>query len=372
VRLLVTTTLSPNQLRAHLGPILALEQVEEVILVTDDPPAALPKLSAVVPGRQARRWLGRAGSKLVDSARLARRIRPDWTLSYNIMPHGVNGLVAGRLAGSRTMYHMIGGETEWVGGGWGSENAVLGRLPRPSATIERALLHVIRRADVVGTMGSRARARLVAAGIDPDRVIVTPPAIDVDRFRPATDGSFRYDLLTVGRLVDAKRLEDFVAVVAQVRSSRPDSRAAIAGAGPLELHLRAEASRLGVADAIDFLGLRDDVEEVYRMARVFVLTSAFEGVSVALGEALSSGLPAVVTDVGDLADLVHEGRNGSLRPVGDTSGIAAAVEALLEDQQLYRRASGAAREVAASRSVPRIAELYERILFASDAGSGGS
>lgn len=363
MKLLVTTTLSPNQLDAHLRPILAIPEVEEVILVTDVAPPPLPKLRGIVPHEVERRALGRAGSKLAESARVARRLRPTWVLSYNIMPHAVNGLIAGRLAGSRTMYHMIGGSTEWVGGGWGSENAVLGRLPRPVPAIERALLGVMSRTDVVCTMGDGARARLIAAGLDPGRVIVAPPAVDVARFSPSRDREARYDLVTAGRLVPAKRLHDFIAVVARLRSRYPALRAAIAGTGPLEQDLRSEAARRGAADAIDFLGLRPDVEHVYRSGRIFLLTSAFEGVSVALGEALACGLPAVVTDVGDLRDLVVDGRNGYVVGAGDVDALARAVERLLSDRQHYQSAASAAREVAIRRSIARLSTLYREILL---------
>ena len=363
MRLLVTTTLSPNQLRAHLDPIVAIPEVEEIVLVSDEEPPPLPKLVSVVPSRTEKRLLGRAGSKLVHSARLARRLHPAWILSYNIMPHGVNGLVAGRVSGSRTIYHMIGGETEWRGGGWESENAVLGRLRRPVPALERALLGIMRRTDVVCTMGTTARMRLLAAGLDPRKVVVAPPAIDIKRFSPAPSAASRpYDLMTAGRLVPAKRLHDFIAVVCKLRATRPELQAAIAGAGPLERELRAEASRRGVGGAIDFLGPKQHIEDVYRSARVFLLTSAFEGFSVALSEALACGLPAVVTDVGDLRDLILDGQNGHVCATGDVNRLAGCAERLLADGRTYEQASKNARRAALQRSVPTLTTLYRRIL----------
>jgi glycosyltransferase involved in cell wall biosynthesis len=372
MRLLVTTTLSPNQLRAHLGPIAAIPEVDEIVLVTDEQPPPLDKIVGVVPDARERRLVGRAGSKLIESARIARRMKPDWVLSYNIMPHAVNGLVAGRAGGSRTMYHMIGGETEWRGGGWASENAILGRFPRPVPAVERALLGLMRRTDVVCTMGTRSRSHVVAAGLDPSRVVVAPPAIDVERFSPDAGRLPRYDIVTAGRLVPAKRLHDFIAVVARLRRTRPEFRAAIAGTGPLEEELRADASRRRVADAIDFLGLQSGIEDVYRSTRIFLLTSAFEGLSVALGEALASGVPAVVTDVGDLRDLVHDGVNGFVCPAGDVVALAAAVDRLLDDAALYRDASAAARRVALERSIPHLTNLYRELLIEAIVKTGGA
>jgi glycosyltransferase involved in cell wall biosynthesis len=365
MKLLATVTLNANQLRSHLLPLVALPEVEEVVLVADAPPPEIPKVRSVVPSRREQRLLGRAGSKLVHCARLARSLRPDWILSYIIMPHGVNGFLAGRLGRCRTAYHMIGGDIEWRGGGWRSENAVLGRLPRPVALVERALLGVIRRTDVICTMGTNGRAHLLSEGLDPQRVFVTPPAVDTERFSPASNGvPPAYDLVTAGRLVENKRLQDFIAIVRLLRRSNPGVRAAVAGTGPVENDLKREAERAGVADAIDFLGLRLDIEDVYRAARVFVLTSATEGLSVAMTEAMASGLPAVVTDVGDLRDLVEDGRSGHVLPVGDVAGFAARISDLLgEDARRAAFADEARRAAVEHAAVAKVSALYRRILL---------
>jgi len=364
MRLLATVTFNPNQLRAHLLPILAIPEVEEVVLVADEPPPALPKLRGAVPSHRARRALGRAGSKTALCVRLARSLRPDWILSWNIMPHGVNGYLAGRVSGTRSMYHCIGGPREWEGGGWSSDNAILGRLPRPVPPVERALLGVARGSTLVGTMGTGGRDRLISAGLDAGRVVVTPPSIDTERYAPAPPEAKRpYAVVTVAQLIERKRLSDLLAAMARLRERRPDARAAIVGDGPLGPELRREAARLGVADAVDFLGRRPDVEEIYRASRVFVLTSRSEGLSVATAEAMACGLPAVVTDVGDMADLVREGRNGHLVAVGDAGGLAERVGGLLDDADRYAAAAAAAREDAvAHAAVDRLRDLYRDLL----------
>lgn len=368
MKLLATVTLRSNQFRAHFLPIVSLPEVEELVLVADKPPPPdVPKIRAVVPSNAEKRLLGRAGSKLVRCALIAAQMHPDWVLSYNIMPHGVNAHLAGRLAGARTMFHLIGGPNEWRGGGWRSGNAVLGRLPRPVQPLERALLSVLRGTTVVCTMGTSARADLIKAGIDPDRIVVVPPSVDVERFAPPPPGAPRtYDLLSVGDLIERKRPWDFVAMVAQLRHSRPNVRAAVVGDGPLRNEVEALAAKLGVGEAVDFLGARGDVATIYKRARVFSLCSRHEGLSVAMIEAMASGLPCVMTDVGDLSDLLQEGRNGHLLPVGDISGLAARVEELLADENRYGKASAAAREDAASyASTARVSELYRQLFRAS-------
>ncbi len=365
MRLLATVTLNANQLRAHLLPLVELDEVSELVLVADEPAPPIPKVRSVVPSPRLTRLLGRAGSKLVTCTRLARELRPEWVLSWNVMPHGVNGFVAGRAAGARTAYHMIGGEVEWAGGGWRSDNGILGRLPRPLPPLEHALLAVVRRTDAVCTMGSRGRSALIAHGVDGARVHITPPAVDVGRFTPAApDAPRAYDLLTVGELIPTKRLSDFLQIVALLRDRQPALRAAVAGVGPLRADLVAEADRRGIGDAIDFLGLRVDIQEVYRSGCVFVLTSRYEGLSVAMTEAMASGLPPVVSDVGELRDLVEDGRNGFVVGVGDVAAFAERIGELLDDDSRRAEVAAAARDAAVSHaSVPKVAEIYRRILF---------
>jgi glycosyltransferase involved in cell wall biosynthesis len=96
---------------------------------------------------------------------------------------------------------------------------------------------------------------------------------------------------------------------------------------------------------------------------VFVLTSRSEGLSVATAEAMACGLPAVVTDVGDMADLVREGRNGHLVGVGDAGGLAERIGGLLDDPDRYAAAAAAAREDAvAHAAVNRLRDLYRDLL----------
>jgi glycosyltransferase involved in cell wall biosynthesis len=217
-------------------------------------------------------------------------------------------------------------------------------------------------------MGRDGRERLLARGLNPNRVFITPPSVDVDRFVPAPDDAPRpYDVVTVGELIPTKQLDDFVRIVQLLRRRRPTLSAAVAGDGPLREQIRRAAERHGVAQTIDFLGPRTDIEHVYRSGRVFVLTSRHEGLSVAMSEAMASGLPVVVTNVGDLSDLVQDGRNGFLLPVGDVEGFAERIESLLQDRVAYDAFGRAARAaVIVHASVSRLTDVYREILVSSE------
>jgi glycosyltransferase involved in cell wall biosynthesis len=335
LRVLATVTFNPNQLRAHLEPLLDLPEVKEVVLVADEQPPALPKLRGVVPPPLLVRIAGRAGAKLITCVALAVRNRPDWILGFNLVPHGINAVTVGSIVRRRSLYYMIGGAREWDGGGWSSDNKILGRLRRSSKVVESLLTFVIRRATAIAVMGEGGRSALISHGVDPARIHIIPASVDPSRFRirEANDPS-TYDVLTIGALIERKRTEDFVRCVALTAKSFPGIRAAVAGTGPDEAELRRLAAELGVDEAVSFLGFREDTAALLQQSKVFMLTSMHEGLSIAVGEAMMSGLPVVVTDVGEMSSLVRDGVNGFLCPVGRPDILADRLTTLLQDDSL--------------------------------------
>jgi glycosyltransferase involved in cell wall biosynthesis len=369
VRILVTVTLNPNQLRSHLEPILELDEVESATLVADEPGPAIPKLRTVVPPPWLVRMCGRAAAKLLVCMAVAARDRPAWVLGYNLVPHGITAVAVARLTGARSYVHVIGGPAEWQGGGHGSDNKILGRLRRPVPAIERLLVRVLRAADVVAVMGTRARADLVARGLAPERVAVLParvavPSAAVAARQDGRDGHARpYDVLTASQLISRKRLHELLQAVAALRATHPGIRAAIAGRGPLAAELQAEARRLGIEDSVAFLGFVEDVGNLYSKARVFALPSQREGLSIAMTEAMAAGVPVVVTDIGEARDVVVHGQNGFLFEVGDVDAMTRHIGELLGDPDRWSVMSALAVDaVRASSSPERISAINRALL----------
>jgi glycosyltransferase involved in cell wall biosynthesis len=153
---------------------------------------------------------------------------------------------------------------------------------------------------------------------------------------------------TVARLVEVKDLDLFLEVIARVASVVSDVRAAVVGSGPESERLRALSRSRGLDGVVTFPGDVRPGSAVVREFDVFLLTSASEGIPMAVLEAMSVGLPVVATDVGGMSEVVQEGVTGSLVPRGshrDTvaAGLAARVLDLLADRGLRERMGAAAR-----------------------------
>jgi len=103
------------------------------------------------------------------------------------------------------------------------------------------------------------------------------------------------------------------------------------GKGDLDVDLRAEALKTGANGRVNFLGWRNDIDEIMPIFDIFVLPSLNEGMGRVLVEAMAAGKPIVASNVGGIPDLVKHDHNGLLVPPGDEKALAAAIEQLIND-----------------------------------------
>ncbi len=186
-------------------------------------------------------------------------------------------------------------------------------------------------------------------------------AIDQNRFRPVSGQSASYDVMTVCRLAPVKDLRLLLEAMAKIHETRPETRTLIVGDGPERGALETLAGQLGISDRVMFAGTQDDVEEYHRRSRVYVMTSKDEGLSIALAEAMASGLPAVVTDVGELRELVNDGRNGFLVPPCDVDALADRLLRILSaDEERELMASRAAEDAFNTCGLPQVALQWDQ------------
>jgi glycosyltransferase involved in cell wall biosynthesis len=100
-------------------------------------------------------------------------------------------------------------------------------------------------------------------------------------------------------------------------------RLRLIGSGPLEAELRARAEALGIGNAVEFLGHREDIQALIHESDLGLLPSLIEGLSNTLLECMSCGLPVIASRISGSEDFVIPGRNGWLFEPGDVAGLAA-------------------------------------------------
>lgn len=131
---------------------------------------------------------------------------------------------------------------------------------------------------------------------------------------------------TVGRLAEIKNHPFLIRSFKTVKHIWPESRLILVGSGPQEESLKSLTADLGLSDAVIFAGNRDDVCDLYQLFDVFVLSSFSEGTSFSLLEAMASGIPPVVTNVGGNPGIVDDGITGFVVEVDDERALAEKVD----------------------------------------------
>jgi glycosyltransferase involved in cell wall biosynthesis len=171
---------------------------------------------------------------------------------------------------------------------------------------------------------------------------------------------------TVANLKVHKRLDRMLIAADQVHRHVPDVRFVIVGTGPLEAELRDRAARSELNGTVMFTGFREDAQRIASTFDVFALSSEYEGLSIALIEAMALGKPAVVTDVGGLAEVVTDGVEGFRVPYNDPRALAEKIERLLADPSLRvamgQRGVARARDFDIRNAIARMETVYEELL----------
>jgi glycosyltransferase involved in cell wall biosynthesis len=172
----------------------------------------------------------------------------------------------------------------------------------------------------IGRAGNPTEAR-AAAGLPPDVRLAT----------------------VVARLEPQKGHDIYLEAAARLYKTHPDVHHLLVGTGALETALRRQVVDAGIAEVVHFLGFRDDVAQIVCASDLVVLTSVHEGFGRCIVEALAAGVPVVATATDGPRLILDGGRYGLLTEI-DAEAIAAAMERLIDDQDLRTRLAHAGKQ----------------------------
>jgi glycosyltransferase involved in cell wall biosynthesis len=278
----------------------------------------------------------------VRLVRLLRREQPDVVHTFLIVA-GIYGRLAAFAAGVPLVL--------------AAEQNVYARKPRRHALMERALAtrtyRIVACCEVVG------RYYQQQVGVPRSKIAVIYNAVRFGRLPLPTDTeTARFALRlppeavvlgTLGRLTEQKGQRTLLRALAVLVREIPNLVLFLAGAGPLQAALETEVARLGIADHVRFLGVRRDRATLYAAMDVFVLPSRWEGLSLALVEAMGAGRAVVATNVGGNPEVVTHGETGLLVPADDADALAEAIRGLARDRERRESLGAAAADTARRR-----------------------
>lgn len=170
-------------------------------------------------------------------------------------------------------------------------------------------------------------------------------------------------VVTVGRLVNQKGFSYVIEAVKLVNSKTP-LRLLIIGDGKLKEKLKQQTEELGIKDKVDFLGVRNNPFAYMARCDLFVLSSLYEGLPNVLIEAMALGLPVISTNCPyGPSEIIEDGRNGVLIPVGNPQAISEAVLRVLGDENLRERLKVEAKRRAKDFSLDKMISDYTELFL---------
>jgi L-malate glycosyltransferase len=229
---------------------------------------------------------------------------------------------------------------------------------------------------VRSSVSSRYRDRVEVAvhGVRVDEV----RAIRTERAAVRNELGIAADDIVVGTVANylaQKAYPNLFAAAKLALDADPRLTFVAVGQGQLKDEIEAEHANYGFGDRFRLLGYRADAVRVLAGCDIFTLASHFEGLPVALMEALALGLPVAVTAVGGIPDTISDGTEGLLVPPGQPDRLAAAVLAVAGDQHSREKMAAAAyrrgSEFDISRAVRQVEAVYLRLADAAPSTAVG-
>ena len=300
----------------------------------------LPRMAGVdyhIVGRRSFRTL----RYHADMRALLRRARVDVLHTHNLSPL-VRVLPGAKLAGVKRIVHTEHGPA------YMDDRLDLRRLLRLAS-------HFVGRFVLVG---NRLRPYYTErVGIPSDRMSVIPNGIDIERFVPGTPTADARAALglppgfvigSAGRLTWEKNFTLLLRGVHAARRRGVDVHLALMGEGTQRAELEALAQSLGIRDSVTFLGWRTDTDHIFPLLDAYVVSSASEGLPLAVLEAMACGIPIVSTPVGELPLLLGDGTIGELYEP-EPEALADALVRTATNREQREQRGRAARAVATRR-----------------------
>lgn len=272
--------------------------------------------------------------------------------------------------------------TRFAGMRWVATNHLWHETDRKLMFYEWLDALAFRFADKITAVSPDIKDDLVRRGVRGNGIQVIANGIDVEKFSAAGGrrsaaraefgfGEHDFVIGTIGRLSPEKGHAILLTAAREIVAGEENARFLIVGDGPLREGLEQESRRLGLGDKVVFGGVQKDMPKIYAAIDLLAMPSLAEGLPMTLLEAMAARVPAVLTEVGGIPDVISNGESGLLIPSGDAWALTEAILKLIGSSSLRQRlAEGAYKTVSQNYSTPRMAAEY-RAVYADVIGLSG-
>ncbi len=195
----------------------------------------------------------------------------------------------------------------------------------------------VRRADAVRVVSVRTEKALINLGIPAEKIVRFPLALNTPSvtFDNNDNQTGRYFFMAA-RFVPIKRIDLAIHAFSLIAARYPDIKLKIVGKGKVDVVKKVK--EFGMESRVEILPWTDKLQDLYRGALATLITSDREGFNMTAVESLLCGTPVIMTDVGCANEVVIDGVNGYVVPVGDVDALADRMELSLTDRALRENA----------------------------------
>lgn len=303
-------------------------------------------------------------SGFLSCMRVLRRDRCQLIHAHFVVPAGLIAVLVGRALRVPVIVQAHGSDVT--------------KYARLNSWMAQLSAFTVKKADHIVAVSDELRTILIQElGASADKITVRSCGVDIEQFRPIPRDKAREQfglsrqvsiVLLVGSLIRRKGIDSLLSAIASLAEHNSNLLLLIVGDGPLHEQLAAQARELSIEEVVRFVGRRPSEEMPlwYSAADVFVLPSLREGTPLSLLEALSCGVPVIVSRAGGMPEVVEDGKNGLLVDIGDPVGLGEKIDLLIGDSDLRQRFKEAARDTVLRRGgiqeeVDTIENLYREL-----------
>ena len=338
------------------------------------------RTAPIAPARAPIREWREIGALAKRIEALARDWRPDVLHAHSPVLDGFAALRVGKKLGIPVIYEIRAfWEDASVGNGTGREGSLRYWLTKKLET------HAVKAADAVAVICEGLRGDLIARGIDPAKITVSPNGVDLDLFGdpPPRDDALADTLRIaaddavigyIGSFYDYEGIDDLIASMPALVAVQPKARLLLIGGGPMEAALKAQAAASSAAAQIHFVGRvpHQEVERYYSLIDILAyprkkmrLTDLVTPLKPL--EAMAQGKLVAASDVGGHRELIEDGVTGTLFAPDNPEAIADALAKLLENRCIWADRRRTARIFVEthrnwSSNILRYEPVYQRLL----------
>lgn len=335
-----------------LSPLLKSSQVNHIYVLRDFPGDMISEKVTYLHPEKITKSKIRHLKKIINGISYCSEYKIDAILGVLITPHGYIGKTLSLFTRIPYVHITIAGHREyWIDG----------------KLVEKMNIALFKRANAITVTGKQTQSYLNSKGVDLNKIVILPnlPNASFTNVNVAVNNQRMYDIVSFSRIDKNKNIDLLLRAVARIKDSCT-IKLIIAGDGDELKNLEVVADNLKMRDNVKFVGYISKLEDkvnIYTNSKIFVSCSKGEGFPVSLLEAMSCGCVPVVSNVGDIVDVIQQGKNGFVfNDTDDEKELAEFLLQLLNGEGLIKNMRKEALKIKKNISVDNNAKIWDGIL----------